>query len=739
MGKFLKFILWLVVALVLLIAVAAVVLPMVVDPNDYKAEIATAVEQQTGRTLTIDGDIALSVFPWLGLDIGPTQFSNASGFEEPSMARMEAVQVRVKLLPLLRKQLEVDKIRLSGMQLHLAKDKQGRTNWADLTAAAETPEAADSVKAGEPKDKTAQETVAGNLGSRLDRLVIGGIEITGASIQWDDQSSNSRYVVNDLSLTTGAIEPGKAFELDLQLQLASTQPVMKTDLSLHGELLVATDLSAIAISGAKLLVDAQGDSLPAGQLQVALMSDISLGLEDQTLLLPNIVLDTLGLHITASVTGADISSDAPRFNGNLAIAEFVPRKVLQALGEAAPVTADDGVLGKADASLAWDASLQHFAATALTAHLDETTISGDLKVQSFDAPAITFTLLLDQIDIDRYLPPAGTGEDVADSGSGAPAASSPDARGNKDARGGKGNGKAAAKSGKSPLEPLRQLNLNGDIRLAQLKAFNLRSSDVLIQIRAKDGVLEISPLTAQLYDGAIDVDVKLDAREDTPRFSVKESLTGVQAGPLLKDLTGNDSVLGTATVKADLKGAGNNADEILNTLKGTAKFSFKDGAINGVNVAALIREAQAKLEGQPAPKQQEPNRTDFALLRGSATVDQGLVRNDDLVMKSPLLRITGAGEVSLPKEIIDYTLTTKFVGSLEGQGGAGSSKLAGVAIPVHVGGTFSKPTYAPDLGAVMTDAAKAEVDKRVEKEKKKLEKKLGTDIPDSLLKGLFDK
>jgi hypothetical protein len=58
---------------------------------------------------------------------------------------------------------------------------------------------------------------------------------------------------------------------------------------------------------------------------------------------------------------------------------------------------------------------------------------------------------------------------------------------------------------------------------------------------------------------------------------------------------------------------------------------------------------------------------------------------------------------------------------------------------VHVGGTFSKPTYTPDLASVAKDAAKAEVDKRVEKEKKKLEKKLGTEIPDSLLKGLFNK
>ena len=721
MGKFLKFILWLVVALAALVAIAALVLPMVIDPNDYKAEIATAVEKQTGRTLTIEGDITLSVFPWLGLDIGPTQFSNAAGFDEPSMARMEAVQVRVKLLPLLRKQLEVDKIRLSGLQLYLAKDKQGLTNWADLTAPA---------KAGEPTDKAATETAGDAAAGGLERLAIGGIEVTGASLHWDDRSSDSRYEVNELSLTTGAIEPGEAFDLNLQMQLLSTQPAIKTGLSLRGELLIATNLDALTITGAKLEVDAQGDSLPDGQVRAALTTDVSLGLAAQTLLLPNMVLETLGLQITASVTGADISSDAPRFNGTLAIAEFVPRKVLQALGEAAPVTADDSVLRKADANMAWDASLQHFAASALTAHLDETTLNGELKVQSFDAPAITFALLLDQIDIDRYLPPATGQEGAAEGASGDKAAGS---------SGGKGAGKSSPQSGELPLEPLRNLNLNGELRMAQLKAFNLRSRDVLIQIRARDGVLDISPLTAKLYEGAIDVDLKLDARKDTPRFTVKESLTGVQAGPLLKDLTGDDPLLGTANVKADLNTAGSNVDEILNALKGTAEFSFKEGAINGVNIAALIREAQATLKGQPAPKQEQPNQTDFALMQGTATVTNGLVKNDDLILQSPLLRITGAGEVNLPKEAVDYMLTTKFVGSLEGQGGKGYQELEGLSVPVHVGGTFSKLTYAPDLGAVAKDAAKAEVEKRVQEEKQKLEKKLGTDIPDSLLKGLFDK
>ena len=718
MSKFLKFILWLVVLLVALVAIAVVVLPIMVDPNDYKAEIATAVEEQTGRTLTIEGDIELSVFPWLGLDIGPTQFSNAAGFDAPAMARMEAVQVRVKLLPLLKKQLEVDKVHLSGLQLFLAKDKNGQTNWADLTGTTET---------GQPEDETATADTPGSEGGGLDRLTIGGVEITEASIRWDDQSTDSRYEVNELSLITGAIVPGEAFDLDLQLQLASVQPAINTGLSLGGEVLMATDFSAITVTGAKLQVDAQGDSLPAGQVTATLTTDVSLGLETNTLLLPNIELETLGLQITGSVTGTDISSEEPRFNGTLAIAEFDPREVLQALGEEVPVTADDGVLGRADAHLAWDASLQHFATTALTAHLDETMLSGDLKVKSFDTPAITFALAIDKIDLDRYLPPASSAEGDAGTDSANRKAEAPP--------GAKGTGNVATSSGELPLESLRQLDLNGKMTIGQLKAFNLRSRDVEIQIEADDGVLEISPLKAQLYDGAADVDLKLDVRKDTPRVSVKESLTGVQAGPLLKDLTGDDPLLGTATVKADLKGVGSNVDEILKTLKGTAKFSFEEGAINGVNIAAVIRKAQATLAGQPAPKQEQPNRTDFALLSGSATVKNGLVKNDDLLMKSPLLRISGAGEVSLPEETIDYILTTKFVSSLEGQGGEGRDKLKGVSIPVHVAGTFSEPSYTPDLAAVATEAAKAEAGKRVQKE---LQKKLGKDVSDHLLKGLFD-
>ena len=713
MGKLLKIILGLAALLVVIVVVAVIVLPMVVDPNDYKEEIAATVEKQTGRTLSIEGDLSLSVFPWLGLDIGPTQISNAAGFEEPYMARMEAVQVRVKLLPLLSKQLEVDTLRLSGLRLNLGKDQQGQSNWADITARLE--------KEGKPEQQTdGGGTAGGDSTARpLDRLAIGGIEVSDAQLRWDDRSTDSRYEINALSFTTGAIEPGEAFKLELRFEVAATQPPVNGRIELGGDILIADGLDAVSVTAGTLGLDLTGEGVPGGALEATLMTDVRLDLAAQTLSLPDIKIASKGLNIHGNVDGVEISGDAPRFNGTLNIAGFSPRKLLIELGQESPPTADEAVLDKADATLTWDASLQHFAVTALTLHLDDSTLQGAARVDSFDAPAISFTATLDQFNLDRYLPPE-TGDGAATK---------------------KGDSKAAATSTAAsddlPLDALRGLNVNGRLGIGRLQAFNLRSSDIEIQVKAKDGVLNISQFGANLYSGAVQADVTLDVRKDTPHFSVNEKLTGVQAGPLLKDLTGKEQLLGTANVNAKLTGTGVSSEQINKTLNGTAGFEFTDGAVKGVNIASLIRSAQAKIKGQPAPTQAEENQTDFALMKGTVVITNGNVNNKDLLMKSPLLRITGAGDVSLPKETIDYTLTTKFVGSLKGQGGEDVAELKGLSIPVRVGGTFSKPTYVPDLAAVLSDAAKAEVEKKVEKEKKKLQKKLGDDLTDKLLKDIF--
>jgi AsmA protein len=698
MGKLLKIILSLAGLLIVLVAVVAIALPFVVDPNDYKDEIMTTVRDKTGRTLEIDGDISLSVFPWLGLDIGATRFGNAAGFSDPWMASMDTVQVRVKLLPLLKKQLEVDTVKLSGMQLSLAKDKSGKTNWDDLTAAAES----------EAGDETEEQGEA--LG--LEGLAIGGIEISDAQLVWDDRQSDARYEIKALSLTTGQVAAGEPFDLDLGFRLAASEPAVEGQFELSGVVLIAAAMNALDITDAAFRLDASGDGVPGGKLQLSVATDVALDLDAQTLSLPGLVLEVLGLKITGNVAGTGITGEAAKFNGMLNVAGFSPREVFKALGMAVPDTSDAGVLGKADAALTWNASPKHFAVSDLKLHLDDTSVTGNARVDSFDAPAIGFTLAVDNIDLDRYMPPAPAEGEAAD--------------------------KPQDSTEPPQLEGLRKLNLNGKLSVAKMKATGLYYSDVELQVKARDGVVRMHPIGAQLYSGSYNGDITLDVRSKTPRVSVNEKVSGVQAGPLLKDLIGDDKLLGTANMTAKFSGSGLTPDELRRTVSGNASFSFTDGAVKGVNIAALIRKAQATYKGQPAPADDQPNQTDFAVMSGTATVTNGLLRNDDLSLQSPLLRIAGKGQTHLAEETIDYTLTTKIVGSLQGQGGQALAELKGIAIPVHVGGTYSKPSYRPDVAAVLSEAAKAKVKEKVEeKVQEEIQEKIGEELGDKLLKGLF--
>ncbi len=226
MGKLLKIL----AALVILLVVIAVALPFIIDPNDYRDEIVSAVEENTGRTLKIDGDMSLTVFPWVGIDLGRLSLGNAKGFGDKPFAAIEEASVRIKLLPLLGRQIVADTITLDGLKLNLAKNKQGVTNWDDLAKPAVTD------KKEQPGEKPEEQQQA--KGAGLQGLAIGGVNINNATINWQDDSTGQSYQVNNFRLNSGAITPGSPVDLSLGLELASSQPQMTAALTLDGTVAV---------------------------------------------------------------------------------------------------------------------------------------------------------------------------------------------------------------------------------------------------------------------------------------------------------------------------------------------------------------------------------------------------------------------------------------------------------------------------------------------------------------------
>ena len=133
-------------ALVLLLVAVMIGVSILFDPNDYKNQITMAVDDATGRTLTLEGDLSLNLFPRLSIGLGAAEFSNAEGFGDAPFARFESAELRIGLLPLLSRRLEIDRARLSGLRLNLARDARGRTNWDDLSGDASAAEAADAAE-----------------------------------------------------------------------------------------------------------------------------------------------------------------------------------------------------------------------------------------------------------------------------------------------------------------------------------------------------------------------------------------------------------------------------------------------------------------------------------------------------------------------------------------------------------------------------------------------------------------
>lgn len=696
MKKLLKIIVGVIVIGVVLVIVAAVALPMLVDPQDIKNQLSTRVKAETGRDLSIPGEVTLSVFPWLGATLGEVSLGNAAGFSSPVFASTRKVDVRVKLMPLFSRRLEMDTVTVHGLTLNMERNKQGAGNWEDLAAG------------GGAKDSDApatSPTPGEAAGQGLAGFAIGGIDVRDGALTFTDQQAGQSWQVKNLNLTTGALTPGKAVDIELGFDLASAQPALAAQVKASASVDANADSQSARINALNITVVAQGDSLPGGRVEAKLGSDLALDGLKHSATVRNLTVNLLDLALTGAL---DVSSldKTPAMTGELNIAQFNPRELLKALGLSAPLTSDANVLGKLSLSAKLSGGPDALALKPLNVKLDESSLSGEAKVSNFAAPAVRFALQLDAIDLDRYLPP---GSDV-------PPATP---------------GVAASQGTAAPTDSLRALDAAGTFVAGKVKVAKLNLANVKATLQAKNGLIRLNPISADLYQGQYAGDITLDAREKVPAIALNERLSGVQAGPLLMDLQGKEPLTGTANVQAKLNARGSTPEAIKKTLNGDLAFEFLNGALKGVNIGKMIRDAKSRLSGGSSSGE-EPAQTDFAKITGTAKVTNGVVSNQDLSAQSPLLRIAGKGTASLPSETIDYKVTATVVASSKGQGGKGLDDLAGVPIPVHVTGTFAEPKYGLDMAGLGEALAKSKVKDLVDAQKDEVVEKAKEKLGDSV-------
>jgi len=681
MGRFLKFSLIGVAALIGLLVVVVLAVALLFDPNDYKDEIADRVEAATGRSLTLEGDLELGLFPWLSVDTGRIALGNAAGFGPEPFAELEGASVAIRLWPLITGSIEAGRVSVDGLVLNLRVAADGGTNWDDFAAADEAA----------PEEPAAEDD-AGAIGE----LSVAGISLTDATIDWQDAAAGTHYRLTGVTLTTGVIEPGLPFDVDGGFTLATLPEGPAGEFELAA--VVTADLA-----GERIVLDGlrfDGRLEPGGEMQPfdfgASARRIAYSMAQQTLELDDGALETAGLRVEAGLTGT--VGDVLQLSGRLEAPRFSPKEVAEAFGSPLPPTADPAVLQlmsfAADVAITDDS----VALSGMTARLDDTELKGDFALRNFEAPAYRFSLAGDRIDLDRYLaPPSDDAPAEADT--------------------------AALDATEIPVELIRALDAEGTLKFAEVVLGGLTFRSIELGVTAGDGWLRLHPIAARVLEGGYNGDVRLDASGAKPRLSVDERVEAVQLAALGRELFETDKLSGSLDGRFTLAGSGADLAEIRRGLGGDVAFDLSDGAFEGTDLWYQIRRARALFRQEAPPQPPAEPRTRFSTIRGTGQVAGGVLSNDDLFAELPFMQITGAGTVDLAAATLDYGVRARVLERPDFIEGASEAELAEyteAVIPIRITGSLADPSVRPDV----EDMLREEVKGRIEEEKERLEKKL---------------
>lgn len=705
-----KKIIYILLGLALAAVVAIAALVSLIDPNQFKPQLAEQVRKSTGRELVMEGEIGWRFWPSLGLSLEKVALRNPAGFAEPDLVRFEQGEASVGLLPLLSHRLEIGKVTLSGAHLFIQTKADGSSNLRDLLQAS-----------AEPKGEAASEPAATTTPAASDeqpwQISLQGIALVDASALVRDDRSGTVSRLDRLDLDLGQLTPGEwvpvtlaakgaqgdlAFDLKGQAQLKPAREAMKSelkDLNLSGSLSQpAQRLDAFSLKADRLalgewssltltLQGAQGAAdkpTLAGTLEGTLKARLD---EHRQL-----------LELSDAVLAARLSGDAlPRPQMQVKLAGFARAEL-----DKQSVTLSNLVMG-----------------------VDDVLLSGNGAVRLRAVPKVEFDLKGDKLDLDSWL---GQPAKAATSGAAAPA-------------GAKGQAAAPANRALSTAEPdlaaLKVVDLAGRLQLGSLRLKGLDLSAVDLQMALAGGQLTLKQFGAGVAGGQVAASGVLDARQQPARYQISKRVQGVEVRPLLQTLAQTDLLEGKGDLEVEVQGSGLSEQALRSRMQGKASLRLRDGALHGINLAEMIREARATLTGKGADQVKEVRKTDFSALTASFQIANGVARSDDIQLFAPALRVKGQGQTALVPETLDFLFLTSVVESSKGQGGKSVDELKDITIPVRIGGHWQAPSYRLDVKALLSNNKVLEEKARKEAERG-LKKLLGDKADDEGIKGAAD-
>lgn len=297
------------IGLVVLVVVAVVGLAIFLltfDPNAYKYKLEELVQERYHRTLTIDGEIELSLFPRIGLSVQGVSLSEANSTE--NFASIESTRLAVAVWPLLSNSFVVDHVAISGFKARVVRNKDGQFNFRNLVGGTApvvaTPSNPAEAVLGAAQTAAQALTTGTSPATRNNMQIdIAGLDLKDGEVLLQDEMSGMAVAVTKINANTGRVTFNQPFDVRLTARVEGGNP--RIDANLTGQALLTLDPSAKRYAAQKLDLRMDGKLPGAEAKSLAMRGNLAFNGQKSA-------LDVAGLEV---VFQGDITDPAARATG----------------------------------------------------------------------------------------------------------------------------------------------------------------------------------------------------------------------------------------------------------------------------------------------------------------------------------------------------------------------------------------------------------------------------------------
>ncbi|PZW85224.1 AsmA protein [Pseudomonas sp. 2848] len=733
--------------LLLIIVALGFALTHLFDPNDYKEEIRQLARDKAHVELTLNGDIGWSLFPWLGLELHEASIATLNNPKVP-FADLQMLGLSVRVLPLLRREVQMSDVRVEGLNLTLTRDANGHGNWEDIGKPLPAPAIA-NAPASPPDASSATEPAKPESGERSVKLDIDSLTVNNARVLYTDEKAGQTYGAESIQLSTGPVHEGVNIPLKASAFLSASQPNLKARTELTGELRFDRRLKRYNLEDMRLSGETSGEPLAGKTMTFAAQGQVLVDLAANVASWSGLKVSANQLRALGELNVRDLDK-APQVSGGLSIAQFDLRTFLDGIGHPLPATADAAAFKKLELVTRLQGTPNSIALEDLAVKLDDSTFTGRVAVEDFAKQALRVRLKGDKFDADRYLPAK------SEEAKGATAARQAEVK--------QQEATAVAGAGSTPLpeaptqvawssdkllpvDRLRALDLQADLSFGALTLDKLPISDAQLTASGQGGLVTLQTLRGALYNGTFEAKGTVDVRPAVPQIGVNTKINRVPVEHFIKRESPEQAppVKGLLTLNSDLTATGNSQKALVDTLNGNASFTINDGVLVNANLEQQLCQAIATLNRKQLSGEPRGKDTPFQELRGSLVLRNGVASNPDLKVRIPGLTVNGHGDLDLRVLGMDYNVGVVVEGDQRAMPDPAcqvNERYVGVEVPLRCRGPLELGAKAcrldqDGLGKV---AAKLAGNRLKDKIDEKLEEKLGDKVSPELkdaLKGLF--